>query len=137
MRRKSLSTRLIISSAIISIVLLAITGAVLASLFQAAVERNFDARLRSALDGLLATVEVDEGGNLQLPNQIADTRFALPLSGWYWQVTPEVRMTANPTLHPNRSSNSGWNQRLRCWRSAVRTAWPVSTWWMATVRACG
>jgi signal transduction histidine kinase len=108
MRRKSLSTRLIISSAIISIVLLAITGAVLASLFQAAVERNFDARLRSALDGLLANVEVDDNGNLQLPNQIADTRFALPLSGWYWQVTPEVQDDTKSDL----ASESLLEQRL-------------------------
>ncbi len=108
MRHRSLSNRLILSSAIISVVLLAITGAVLASLFQAALERNFDARLRSALDGLLANVEVDQGGNLQLPNQIADTRFSLPLSGWYWQVTPEVRDDSKSDL----ASESLLEQRL-------------------------
>lgn len=60
----------------------------LAFLFQAAVERNFDARLRAVLDGLLANAEVAEGGNLKLTNELADTRFDLPLSGWYWQITP-------------------------------------------------
>lgn len=108
MRRRSLSTRLIVSSAIISIILLVITGAVLASLFQAAVERNFDARLRSALDGLLANVEVDASGNLQLSNEIADTRFALPLSGWYWQVVPETQDDTQSDL----ASDSLLEQRL-------------------------
>ncbi len=87
MRRKSLSTRLIISSALVSIVLLALTGVVLAGLFSAALERNFDARLRAVLDALLANVEVSEGVP-QLSSELVDTRFALPLSGWYWQVVP-------------------------------------------------
>ncbi len=91
MRRKSLSTRLIFSSAVISVVLLALAGILLQSLFQAAVERNFDARLRAVLDGLLANVEVDQDGNPQLGGELADTRFSLPLSGWYWQVTPVAR----------------------------------------------
>ena len=62
MRPRSLSARLIISSAIVSVVLLAATGVLLAGLFQAALERNFDARLRAVLDGLLANVEVDTEG---------------------------------------------------------------------------
>ena len=88
MRPRSLSSRLIISSAIVSIILLAATGVVLASLFSAALERNFDSRLRAVLDGLLANVEVGQSGNPELPSELVDTRFALPLSGWYWQVTP-------------------------------------------------
>jgi signal transduction histidine kinase len=88
MRPRSLSTRLIISSAIVSIVLLLVTGLLLASLFQAALERNFDNRLRAVLDGLLANVEVEADGAPHLSRQLADTRFTLPLSGWYWQVMP-------------------------------------------------
>ena len=88
MRPRSLSTRLIVSSAIVSVVLLALTGVILASLFSAALERNFDQRLRAVLDGLLANVEVDASGNPQLPSQLVDTRFGLPLSGWYWQIVP-------------------------------------------------
>lgn len=88
MRRRSLSTRLIVSSAAISLILLVAAGLLLALLFQQAVERNFDARLRAVLDGLLANVELAETGEPQLPTPLADTRFAIPLSGWYWQVTP-------------------------------------------------
>ena len=47
-----------LSSAIVSIVLLAAAAVLLAGLFQAALERNFDARLRAVLDGLLANVDI-------------------------------------------------------------------------------
>jgi signal transduction histidine kinase len=88
MRVKSLSSRLILSSTAVSIVLLVATGVLLAGLFQAALERNFDARLRAVLDGLLANVDIGADGNPLVNGQLADTRFSLPLSGWYWQVTP-------------------------------------------------
>ena len=88
MRVRSLSLRLTLSSAIVSIVLLAAAGLLLATLFQAALERNFDSRLRAVLDGLLANVEIGSDGNLAMQGQLADTRFSLPLSGWYWQVLP-------------------------------------------------
>ena len=88
MRSNSLSFRLILSSAIVSIVLLASAGLLLAGLFSAALERNFDARLRAVLDGLLANVELNTDGVPVLEQQLADTRFSLPLSGWYWQIEP-------------------------------------------------
>ena len=88
MRPSSLSSRLILSSLAVSVVLLAATGLLLASLFTAALERNFDQRLRSVLDGLLANIEVTAQGAPHLSNAIVDPRFGLPLSGWYWQVVP-------------------------------------------------
>ena len=88
MRLKSLSTRLILSSAAVAIVLLVVAAVLLAALFQAALERNFDARLRAVLDSLLANVEVDPTGAPVLGGELADPRFTLPLSGWYWQVKP-------------------------------------------------
>ena len=88
MRPSSLSSRLILSSLLVSIVLLVATGLLLASLFTAALERNFDQRLRSVLDGLLANIEVTAEGSPRLSSAIVDPRFGLPLSGWYWQVVP-------------------------------------------------
>src|ERR1700741_3261353 len=88
MRHNSLALRLIASSAIVSIVLLAAAGFLLANLFQAALERNFDARLTAILNGLLANVALAEDGAPTIESELADTRFSLPLSGWYWQVTP-------------------------------------------------
>jgi len=85
----SLAFRLTASAAIISIVLFVAAGVLLADLFKSAVERNFDERLHAVLDGLLANVDIaGDGEGLAMQNALADTRFALPLSGWYWQVTP-------------------------------------------------
>jgi signal transduction histidine kinase len=88
MRVNSLSLRLTISSAIVAIILLASAGLLLAGLFQSAVERNFDVRLRAALDTLLANVELGTDGAPGMQSPLADARFSLPLSGWYWQVSP-------------------------------------------------
>jgi signal transduction histidine kinase len=114
MRPSSLSGRLILSSAAVSIVLLAATGILLAGLFTAALERNFDQRLRSVLDGLLAGIELDQGGTPRLAQGIADPRFGLPLSGWYWQVMPEK------TGGPDLASASLLEQRLAAPADAVR-----------------
>jgi signal transduction histidine kinase len=106
MQVNSLWFRLMASSAAVSIVLLAAAGLLLASLFETALERNFDARLRAILDGLLANVELKEDGSPAIQNDLADTRFSLPLSGWYWQVTPpagkNVSDLASPSLLEQR-----------------------------------
>ena len=88
MRTNSLSFRLIFTSAVVAIVLLVSAAFLLAYLFQSALERNFDARLRAILDGLLANVELGTDGAPGMEGQIADPRFSIPLSGWYWQVSP-------------------------------------------------
>lgn len=86
MQPRSLSFRLILTSAIMAVVLLATAAVLLAYLFQQAIERNFDARLRAVLDGLPAAMELAEDGTPSLTSQISDTRFSLPWSGWYWKV---------------------------------------------------
>ena len=58
MPSKSLWLRLIFTSAAVAIVLLVSAAFLLAFVFQTAVERNFDARLRAVIDGLLANVEL-------------------------------------------------------------------------------
>jgi signal transduction histidine kinase len=101
MRHNSLALRLIASSAIVSIVLLAAAGFLLANLFQAALERNFDARLTAILNGLLANVALAEDGAPTIESELADTRFSLPLSGWYWQVTPPPSVQAESLASPS------------------------------------
>ena len=86
MKSNSLWFRLIASSAVISAVLLLSAAFLLNAIFVHALERNFDQRLSSAMDGLLASIDLSPDGKPVLQNQLADSRFALPLSGWYWQV---------------------------------------------------
>jgi signal transduction histidine kinase len=88
MRANSLAFRLILSSAVIACTLLVAAGLLLGALFQQALERNFDARLQAVMDGLLANVTLKTDGTPELTDPIADTRFALAESGWYWQVEP-------------------------------------------------
>ena len=107
MRLNSLALRLVVSSAIVSIVLLVAAGLLLANLFQAALERNFDARLTAILNGLLANVSVLDDGSPQIEAELADSRFTLPLSGWYWQVTPPAAINAE-----SLASSSLLEQRL-------------------------
>jgi signal transduction histidine kinase len=87
-RTSSLAFRLTASAAAVSLVLLIVAGLLLGKLFQDAVERNFDARLQSVLDGLLGSVDIGADNQVVLSGTIADSRFKLPLSGWYWQITP-------------------------------------------------
>jgi signal transduction histidine kinase len=106
LRPNSLAFRLVASSATVSLIMILVAGLLLSQLFQNAVERNFDARLQAVLDGLLAAVELDEQGELTLRETLADSRFALPLSGWYWQVS------ATDAGQQHLSSDSLLEQRL-------------------------
>lgn len=88
MRTNSLSFRLTVSAALVALVLLVLSALMLGQLFQQALQRNFDARLRAVLDGLAANVELKPDGSPFMTGALADTRFQLPESGWSWQVTP-------------------------------------------------
>jgi signal transduction histidine kinase len=85
-RRNSLAFRLVAAATAVSVVLLVAAGLLLSTLFSAAVERSLDARLQAVLDGLLASVELNDN-KLSLNRSLADTRFDLPLNGWYWQIS--------------------------------------------------
>jgi signal transduction histidine kinase len=100
MRSNSLSLRLTVSAAVVSLVLLALASVVLSQLFQQALERNFDARLRAVLDSLSANVFPGADGSPQLTGNMADTRFTLPESGWNWQVIPP-KPAQKPLLSPS------------------------------------
>jgi signal transduction histidine kinase len=100
MRSNSLSLRLTVSAAVVSLVLLALASIVLSELFQQALVRNFDARMRAVLDSLSANVFPGEDGAPQLTGNMADTRFTLPESGWNWQVVPP-KPTQKPLLSPS------------------------------------
>jgi signal transduction histidine kinase len=99
--RKSLSFRLVIITAIWSVIILVITGIVLAQLFRASIERNYDARLQTQLDGLLATIELSADNQLNLVRPLPEPRFSLPFSGWYWQVTPAPTSKVKPATSPS------------------------------------
>ncbi len=107
MHRNSLATRLFFSATAWVVVILAITGAVLSSVYNNATERAFDRRLNLYLRTLIAEVATpDEPPDRQFQS-LGEPLFELPLSGWYWQITridsekPDVR-----------ASRSLWDKKL-------------------------
>jgi len=84
----SLSFRLFASAAAWTLIVLPIAAVVLISLFRGAVERSFDARLNTFLTDLLAESVNSTSGELMPPPDLGISEFNLPLSGWYWQITP-------------------------------------------------
>lgn len=57
----------------------------ISALLEDFVTGRFDAETAAVADGLIASLDTDEG-RIELEDPPADPRFALPFSGWYWQV---------------------------------------------------
>ncbi|HEU5018075.1 MAG TPA: HAMP domain-containing sensor histidine kinase [Pseudolabrys sp.] len=107
MRANSLALRLFVSATAWAVVILVITGIILSTLYQHAVERSFDRRLGVYLRTLVADLAAPEEAGGKFPQSIGEPLFELPLSGWYWQVT-----RLDPNKHEIRSSRSLWDGGL-------------------------
>src|SRR5260370_23984379 len=107
MRANSLALRLFFSAATWTVVILLVTGIVLSSLYRAAVERAFDRRLGVYLKTLVADVASPEEQTEKFPQSLGEPLFELPLSGWYWQVTP-----LEQPQQEGRASRSLWDGGL-------------------------
>lgn len=108
MRGSSLATRLFLSATAWVVVILAVTGIVLSSVYRNATERAFDRRLNLYLRTLVAEVATpDEPPDHQFQS-LGEPLFELPLSGWYWQIArtdPEKKAEV-------RASRSLWDKKL-------------------------
>ncbi len=107
MRGSSLANRLFLSATAWLVVILAITGVVLSSVYKDATERAFDRRLNLYLRTLIAEVATpDEPPDRQFQS-LGEPLFDLPLSGWYWQIT-----RTDTEKQEARSSRSLWDKKL-------------------------
>ncbi|MBC2857859.1 HAMP domain-containing sensor histidine kinase [Stappia sp. 28M-7] len=84
-RRGSLRLRLILAGAVSVLAALALAAAGLLVLFERHVERRIDQELSVHLDQLVAGLDRAPDGALVLVRPPGDPRFAVPLSGLYWQ----------------------------------------------------
>src|SRR5262249_48808911 len=108
MRINSLALRLFVSATVWIVVILAVTGVVLSSIYREAVERAFDRRLGVHLRTLVADVATPpEDATDRTAPSLGEPLFELPLSGWYWQVMK--LHTQKPDI---RSSRSLWDRSL-------------------------
>ncbi|QCK86646.1 sensor histidine kinase [Phreatobacter aquaticus] len=87
-RAPSLARRLFLLALAFAVVLLTITGFVLAAVNRSAVERGFDRRLGVYVKLLIADIAgaVDDSA-IQVGANLGEPLFELPQSGWYWQIT--------------------------------------------------
>src|SRR5690349_8948663 len=107
MRRNSLATRLFFSATAWVVVILAVTGFALSSVYRNATERAFDRRLNLYLRTLIAEVATpDEPPDRQFQS-LGEPLFELPLSGWYWQIT-----RTDTEKGETRASRSLWDKKL-------------------------
>jgi signal transduction histidine kinase len=84
----SLTARLVISAGLWTLVSLLAGGIVLVLLFQASIERSFDARLQVLLENLIVVTDYDAENGISITGPLAEPRFDQPYAGWYWQITP-------------------------------------------------
>ncbi len=93
MARRSLRLRLALASSLWIAITLAIAGILLLLLFRDHIERRFDAQLHDHMEELIAASE-PAGTEFALTWRPSDPRFALPGSGWYWQILRDGRTVA-------------------------------------------
>lgn len=86
MTRNSLRLRLVAGAAAAIAIALAVAGLALTELFGRHVARGLAGDLEVHLGQILGGIDVDPDARLVLTRPPADPRFAVPLSGLYWQI---------------------------------------------------
>jgi len=122
MRANSLALRLFLFATAWTFVILVATGIILSSIYHDAVERSFDRRLGVYLRTLVADVAAPEQSSDRGTPTIGEPLFELPLSGWYWQITP-----LDAIKPESRSSRSLWDTGLSRLRDNDATTSPDGT----------
>lgn len=89
---RSIASRLFLSAAFWSTLILALAGLGLSALNARWTEANFDEQLGVYLKALIANALPNEEGKTAAPAEVAP-QFELAFSGWYWQIT---RLDTNP-----------------------------------------
>lgn len=107
----SLTWRVMAISAIWIVVLLLGGGLALDRTLTNLVESNFDTQLNNNLNALIASAEVQPGGQVWLMRPMGDQRFLEPNSGLYYQISPsgEPVTLDSDSVNPSRSL---WVQAL-------------------------
>lgn len=86
MFRLSIATRLVLSAALLSGMVLLIAGIVLSTVYRRTTVQSFDERLGVYVKQLVADLSSQNEAERQALGQLGEPRFELQMSGWYWQI---------------------------------------------------
>ena len=103
--RNSIRFRLWSAAAVSIVIALGIAGVGLCYLFELNVERRVVSELTVDLNELIGATSFEADGRLSVASTLSDQRFAIPLSGHYWQVE-------NLATHSLVRSRSLWDATL-------------------------
>jgi signal transduction histidine kinase len=106
-RTRSIATRLFLTAAALSSVVLLVAGIFLTAYFRREAEEIFERRLDVYLRAIVADVSESGQDGRTGPGQLGDPQFELPGSGWYWQIT---RM--DDSAHEIKASRSLFAKQL-------------------------
>ncbi len=84
---QSLSARLLLSVSVLLLIFFSTSTVVLETAFRHATESAIQDRLGIQLNLLLSAAEMQDDGDLSLPDSLPEARFSIPGSGLYGQVT--------------------------------------------------
>lgn len=101
----SLRNRLLVAGGVGALLLSALATWLLGSLFERVVREAFDRQLGEDLISLLALVESDDQGRIQMRHDPDDPRYGRVFSGAYWQIF-------DPQGHALLQSHSLWDESL-------------------------
>ncbi len=85
---RSVASRLFLSAAFWSVLILVLAGVALSAINRRAAETDFDERLSVYVKALAADVANPGEDTRTNPGQLGEPMFEFPLSGWYWQISP-------------------------------------------------
>ncbi len=103
----SIATRLFLTAAALSSVMLLIASLFFTAYYRREAEEVFERRLDVYLRAIVADVSESGQEGRTGPGQLGDPQFELPGSGWYWQIT---RM--DDAAHETKASRSLFSERL-------------------------
>lgn len=83
---RSLTGRLFIGVGTWAVVALLVGWFVLSAAFSRFAYSNIDQRMAQTLDALIGITEISEENTIYFTRPLADQRFEVPYSGWYWQI---------------------------------------------------
>ena len=92
--RDSIRARLIGLAAVLIGVALVAGYLAIAAILDRFITDRFDAEIEAVSDALIAGSSIDEAGHLIAGPAPTDPRFALPLSGWFWQLAQDGTVVA-------------------------------------------